>query len=193
MSKRFTENLRSSGQCRILRFTIVPIRGRRLENHVIQTIEIINVDVCQLQCYLEPNCVSYNFNKKEGANGQHKCDLNNATYEHRDSDLTKNENYVYRGAEVNIQPVKVFNLPTRPFLLFLFCEDFFWPGFTNCEAARGLGRSELSNLSVNLPSWISNKDPGDEVAKLLCTQIQLRFKNPSRKLFRTLCCWRPSN
>ena len=86
---------------------------------MIQTVEIINEDVCQLKCYLEPNCVSYNFNKKEDSDGKHKCDLNNATtYEH--SDLTKNENYVYRRAEVNIQPVKVFNLSTRSFCYFCF-------------------------------------------------------------------------
>ena len=55
---------------------------------------------------MEPNCISYNFNKKEEVNGLHKCDLNNATYE-RDNehsgDLAQNENYVHRGAEVNIQ------------------------------------------------------------------------------------------
>ena len=49
---------------------------------------------------MEPNCVSYNFN-----NGEHKCDLNNATYEHgneHSEDLAEDGNYVYRGAEVNI-------------------------------------------------------------------------------------------
>ena len=118
---------------------------------MIRTIDVSNVDFCQLQCYLEPNCVSYNFNKKEEANERHKCDLNNATYEHDNElsgDLAKNENYVYRGAEVSIQLVKVFNLPTRLCLLFLFCEDYFWPGFTNCEAARSLGNSELCQSCI---------------------------------------------
>ena len=69
---------------------------------MIRTIDVINEDICQLQCYLEPNCVSYNYNKEEEANGKHKCDLNNATYEHS-GDLAKNKTYVYRGAEVNIQ------------------------------------------------------------------------------------------
>ena len=72
---------------------------------MIRTTEIVYEDICQLQCYEEPNCVSYNFNTKEKANGQHKCDLNNATYEHdneRLDDLTENENYVYRGAEVSV-------------------------------------------------------------------------------------------
>jgi len=97
------QNFHSLGHCRNLRFTIDPIHGYRLENHVIRTIDVINEDICQLKCYMEPNCVSYNFNKKEGANGQHKCDLNNATSEHHkihSGDLAKNESYVYREAEV---------------------------------------------------------------------------------------------
>ena len=89
-----------------------PIEGYRLKKYVIRTVDASNEDICQLQCYMDPNCVSYNFNKKGEENGQHKCDLNNATYE-RDNehsgDLTKNENYVYRGAEVNIQAINVFN------------------------------------------------------------------------------------
>ena len=55
---------------------------------------------------------------KEEANGQHKCDLNNATYEHdneHSGDLEKNESYMYRGAEVNIKPVTKYNLFYRPF------------------------------------------------------------------------------
>jgi len=101
-----SQNVRFLGHCRNLRFTIGPIHAYRLENHVIRTIDVNDEDICQLQCYMEPNCVSYNFNKKEAANGQHKCDLNSATYEHdneHSGDLAKNENYVYRGAEVSIQ------------------------------------------------------------------------------------------
>ena len=99
-------NFRSSGQCRNLRFTNDPIHGQRLGNHVIRTIDVINEDICQVKCYLEPNCVSYHFKKVASTNGKHKCDLNNATYEHHNEhseDLAENESYVYRGAEVNIQ------------------------------------------------------------------------------------------
>ena len=102
----FIQNFRSSGHCRNLRFTSDPIHGKRLENHLIRTIDVINEDICQLKCYQEPNCVSYNFKKIADTGGKHKCDLNNATYEHHNKhsgDLAKNESYVYRGAEVNIQ------------------------------------------------------------------------------------------
>ena len=99
-------NLPFSGQCRNLRFTSAPVHNYRLNHHVIRTIGVMNEDFCELQCYMEPNCVSYNFNKKEEANGQHKCDLNNATYEHNNEhsgDLNKNESYMYRGAEVSMK------------------------------------------------------------------------------------------
>ena len=98
-----SSDLPFSGQCRNLKFTSASIHGYRLDNHVIRTISVMNEDFCQMQCYMEPNCVSYNFNMKEEANGQHKCDLNNATFEHgneHSGHLAKNETYVYRGAEV---------------------------------------------------------------------------------------------
>ena len=53
------------------------------------------------QCYLEPNCVSYNFCEIKQSSGKHECDLNNATIEH-DEDLVKNKICSYRGAEVRI-------------------------------------------------------------------------------------------
>ena len=91
-----------SGHCRNLRFKSAPIYGHRLDNHVIRTIGVMNEDFCEMQCYLEPNCVSYNFKN----NGEHKGDLNNDTYEHENEhsgDLAKNEDYVYRGAEVGVK------------------------------------------------------------------------------------------
>ncbi|XP_066021196.1 uncharacterized protein [Pocillopora verrucosa] len=86
------------GNCRNLKFTSFPKPGYRLENHTVRTIEVFDEDLCMAQCYLEPNCVSYNFHMITQLSGTHKCDLNNATIEH-DKDLVKNESYIYRGAE----------------------------------------------------------------------------------------------
>ena len=68
---------------------------------MIRTIDVINEDLCMTQCYLEPNCVSYNFEIKP-VSGKHKCDLNNATIEHHE-DLKARTGYFYRGAEVSIK------------------------------------------------------------------------------------------
>ncbi|XP_022794480.1 loricrin-like isoform X2 [Stylophora pistillata] len=86
------------GNCRNLKFTSFPKPGYRLENHTVRTIKVLDEDLCMAQCYLEPNCVSYNFHKIRQLSGTHNCDLNNATIEH-DEDLVKNESYIYRGAE----------------------------------------------------------------------------------------------
>ncbi|CAH3124383.1 unnamed protein product, partial [Pocillopora meandrina] len=88
----------SPGNCRNLKFTSFPKPGYRLENRSVRTIEVFDEDLCKLQCYLEPNCVSFNFHKLRQASGTHKCDLNNATIEH-DGKLVENESYIYRGAE----------------------------------------------------------------------------------------------
>ena len=84
-----------------MKFTSFAKPSYRLENHTVRTIEVFDEDLCRLQCYLEPNCVSYNFHKLRQASGTHKCDLNNATIEH-DGELVKNESCIYRGAEVRM-------------------------------------------------------------------------------------------
>ena len=84
-----------------MKFTSFPKPGYRLENHTVRTIEVFDEDLCMAQCYLEPNCVSYNFHTITQLSGTHKCDLNNATIE-PDKDLVKNESYIYRGAEVRM-------------------------------------------------------------------------------------------
>ena len=80
---------------------------------MVRTIDVINEDLCSTQCYLEPNCVSYNFKKEKETNGQHKCDLNNDTFEHNNEhagDLVETDTYVYRGAQVGISDLKVVTL-----------------------------------------------------------------------------------
>ena len=59
-----------------------------------------------MRCLLEPNCVSYNFKTDANTDGKHRCDLNNASYEHDNEhpgDLAKKKSYLYRGAEVDIE------------------------------------------------------------------------------------------
>ena len=70
-----------------------------MENHTVRTIDVVNKDLCMFQCYLEPNCVSYNFCEINQLSGKHKCDLNNATIEHGE-DLVEYKSCIYRGAEV---------------------------------------------------------------------------------------------
>ena len=89
----------------------MPMHCYRLKNHTIRTTDVINEDFCKMECYQEANCISYNFKKKKEDNGRHKCDLNNATYEHdneHSGDLVNSEDYVYHGAEVHIKDCNYF-------------------------------------------------------------------------------------
>ena len=71
--------------------------------HTIKTVEVLDMDLCELQCYQEHNCVSFNF-KKDPENGKatHKCELNNSTHLENDNELKNDEAYFYRGAKVKI-------------------------------------------------------------------------------------------
>ena len=74
--------------------------NRRLIKHVIETIKVVDLNLCELQCYHQPNCVSINFNIIPDSEGRHECELNNATHRSHDNELMNKDGYVYKGAEV---------------------------------------------------------------------------------------------
>ena len=89
------------GECRQLFFPADVMFGyRRLINHVIATIRVLDFDLCELQCYHQPNCVSINFNVIPDRKGLHECELNNATHRSHDDELINRDGYLYKGAEV---------------------------------------------------------------------------------------------
>ena len=69
--------------------------GQRLKNHVIRTAEVQSERSCRTLCYMEPNCVSYNFNKVT-----RKCELNNSTSREGEGNMESNSGYIYCGAKV---------------------------------------------------------------------------------------------
>ncbi|XP_015764361.1 PREDICTED: uncharacterized protein LOC107343317 [Acropora digitifera] len=89
------------GECRQLSFPAHYMYGnRRLMKHIIATIKVVDIDLRELQCYRQPNCVSINFNVIPDSEGLHECELNNATHRSHDSELMSGDGYVYKGAEV---------------------------------------------------------------------------------------------
>ena len=83
--------------------------GKRLINHVIRIVEVMKKEFCENVCFMEPNCVSINLEKRVDGNGNYKCELNNATHEGHEDELKKEENYFYHAAEVVATSLK--NLP----------------------------------------------------------------------------------
>ena len=69
--------------------------GKRLKDHVIRSVDAIDADGCEVLCFWEPDCVSFNFKKSMS-----QCELNNSTFEEQEDKLETNYDYIYRGAEV---------------------------------------------------------------------------------------------
>ena len=85
---------------------------RRLENYTIETRKVKNLDVCELMCYLNDNCVSLNFKKDpENTDPVFLCELNNATHLKYGSDLTSDAKFYYRGSKVSYESMFFKLLP----------------------------------------------------------------------------------
>ena len=81
--------------------------GKRLVNHVIRTIEFVQVDFCGSLCFMEHNCVSYNMEIRGGSSTATKCELNNATHNEYPGDLKQRNNYTYHGIKVSKPYIRI--------------------------------------------------------------------------------------
>ena len=97
------EDLSEADQCRQLKFTPEKaFDGKRLINHVIRVAEVTTKDFCENVCFMEPDCVSINLDKRVSGHGVYKCELNNVTHERHEHDLKDEDRYFYRAAEVGV-------------------------------------------------------------------------------------------
>ena len=65
-----------------------------LTKHVIQSEQVFDKDICELKCYLETNCVSYNYGPLE--DGNFLCELNDKTHlQVPPNDLEAKDDYIY--------------------------------------------------------------------------------------------------
>lgn len=66
-----------------------------LANHVIRSEQVFDRDICELKCYQEPNCVSYNYGPS--GDGKFVCELSNKTHLQVPSDdLQMKDDFIYR-------------------------------------------------------------------------------------------------
>lgn len=92
-----------SDSCRELTFpSFLFFAGKHLLNHTIKTLQVRDLDECELQCYYEHDCVSINFNNEAGKTDEkHTCELNNySTHDSKEQDWVEVKHYFYRGTKV---------------------------------------------------------------------------------------------
>ena len=76
----------------------VALHGKALYNHTYETVEsVIDDDACQSHCYLDDNCISYNFDEH-----QQVCNLSDVDHNVFTEDLIDTPRVLYRYLEVGM-------------------------------------------------------------------------------------------
>ena len=94
----------SAQGCRALQF-VSPREGKALVNHVIKNVSVGSSDICEIECYLDNRCLSYNYGDQ--GNVRHKCELSDSDHKQHPNDLQERLGYIYRGTEVHIIKVNL--------------------------------------------------------------------------------------
>ena len=94
----------SLDDCRSIQF-LQPLENMALNNHVIRKDLVMNEDLCQLNCYLEPNCVSYNYGPYASGDGAFVCELSDRSHQGvSSSDLRTRDGFTYNTITVSRSP-----------------------------------------------------------------------------------------
>lgn len=76
--------------------------GKALDGHVIKTLQVKKQEQCELRCFHESECVSYNMGPSL-VNG-YTCELSNSDHVRHPDALVPRPGYIYRGTEVKKTP-----------------------------------------------------------------------------------------
>lgn len=67
-----------------------------LSNHVIKSFQIADEEMCKIKCFLEPDCVAYNFGPRNEL-GFHLCELSERNHlQALPNDLQVKYGFIYR-------------------------------------------------------------------------------------------------
>lgn len=84
--------------CRQLHF-LYSVSDKALVGHVTRSVKVKNADQCEIRCYQELACLSYNLGPYKD-NG-HACELSNSDHLRHPDDLVPIPGFIYRGTEVH--------------------------------------------------------------------------------------------
>lgn len=79
--------------CRIIQFK-EEINHMILANNVVKSYRVNNQEICKINCYMEPKCVSYNYGPLE--DGSFLCELNEKHHlQVPSNEFTARDGYIY--------------------------------------------------------------------------------------------------
>ena len=84
--------------CRELQY-LSSVADKALVGHVTRTVKVSNADHCEIMCYQELACLSYNLGPYQD-NG-HTCELSNSDHIRHPDDLVPMPGFIYRGTKVD--------------------------------------------------------------------------------------------
>ena len=84
--------------CRELHY-LNPVPGKALVGHIITTVKVNYGDQCEIKCYGELECLSYNLGPHQ-VDG-HACELSKSDHIRHPDDLVPMAGYTYKGTEVH--------------------------------------------------------------------------------------------
>ncbi|KAJ7385549.1 hypothetical protein OS493_015124, partial [Desmophyllum pertusum] len=77
---------------------VKPVANKTLINHVISRPRVTSSEVCEIHCFIEIKCESYNFGPKDG--GGHVCELSDSDTIRDPLDWITKQGFIYRGTKV---------------------------------------------------------------------------------------------
>ena len=94
--------------CRILEFKPA-MKGYNLHGHIFKSVEVQNETDCDVKCYLESDCISFNV-VTSPTDGKITCELSNSDHETHPEDLRRQFGAVYQPIKVKGITVELFSI-----------------------------------------------------------------------------------
>ena len=94
--------------CRVLEFKSA-MKGYNLQGHIFKSVEVQNETDCDVKCYLESDCISFNV-VTSPTDGTITCELSNSDHETHPEDLRRQFGAVYQPIKVKGITVELFSI-----------------------------------------------------------------------------------
>lgn len=97
--------------CRMLRFKPA-MEGYSLQGHVLKTFKLQTESMCEVRCFEENNCVSYNLGSWD-EDGAYRCELSYSDHDTHPEALVPQNGVTYRPTEVSMLEGILGNSPIK--------------------------------------------------------------------------------